>query len=163
LVAGCSHNVYFADDEGGSRGSDPAIGDHPDELSLPYALGSKIDFTLQRLDGKSQAWNVISDEPAIFAVDGIEVDGDGHLIAHGRAMGEGVAALRLLDGGGHDQRSVDVTVTVPDEARFYPHGPLRVAAPGVLSATTSVNVLGNQTAVFGIAYFRALERVYGHG
>jgi hypothetical protein len=163
LIAGCSHNVYFSDDEGGPRGNDPAVGDHPDELSLPYALGSKIDLTLERLDGRSQAWSVVSDQPGIFSVDGLDVAQEGTLVAHGRAVGEGIARLRLVDAAGHDQRCVEVTVTAPDEARLYAHGPLRIASHGPFSAVTSANVLADQTAVFAIAYFRALERVYGHG
>ena len=41
LGAGCGNNPYFSDDEGKERPS-VGLGGHSDELSLPYALGTKV-------------------------------------------------------------------------------------------------------------------------
>jgi hypothetical protein len=166
-TAGCGGNVYFSDDEGAPRPSAPAVGDHPDELSQPYVLGTKIDFTLARAHSGDGPWSVRSDSPTVFAVSGVEVQGDGSIVAHGQAMGEGAATLHALDGAGHEHRSVQVSVSTPDEARLYPHGPLRVSMQSDhvadALALTSAKVLVGGQAVFPVAYFRAGQRLYGRG
>jgi hypothetical protein len=167
LTMGCSQNLYFSDDEGAPRPGAPAIGDHPDELSLPYALGSPINLTLSRASVGDGPWSVVSDAPAVFAISGVDVDSSKNVVAHGQAMAEGSALLHMLDGLGHEHRAATVTVSAPDSAGLFPHGPLRVTAPNDSSIAAQqisvAQVLVGGVAVFPVAYFKSGQRLYGRG
>jgi hypothetical protein len=165
LAAGC-HNVYVSDDEGAPRPS-AGVGEHPDELSLPYALGTQIGFTVHNT-GEATAWQVVSDSPGVFAILSYTIQNDGTLSAQGQALAEGDARLRVLDGMGREQRSSQVSVSAADRARIFSHGDLRVlgndASANFDSAeVTDARVLVGGTAVFPVAYYKGAQRVYGRG
>lgn len=166
FAAGCGHNAYFSDDEGAPR---PAAGsgDHPDELSQPYALGTKVKVSVNRLDAaQAAAYKLVSDTPGVFSVDKITVDKTS-FIADCTAAAEGDVTIHLRDGSGGDVRTATIKVRAPDKARVYAHGPLRILgnSASVMAAAevSELRVLAGGTAVFPIAYFRGADRVYGRG
>src|SRR5438445_12631180 len=88
-LAGCGHNVYFSDDEGGPRASDSALHGHDDELSLPWAAGTRVKVALRGVDDDMSAWKVTSDKPEIVSVDRLVVDDDHRLTAELTAANAG--------------------------------------------------------------------------
>lgn len=165
VLSGCAENVYFSDDEGGPRAKG-SLGNHPDELSLPYALGTKVNLTVR--NAKDTTWKVQSDAPAVLAIDSQTMAQDGTLMAVGHALAEGNARIRVLDGGGAEKRSAQVTVQTADRARLFAHGGLRVLgndnASGYDSAeVTDTRILAGGKAVLAVAYYHGQERVYGRG
>src|SRR4051812_569835 len=88
LSAGCQENLYFSDDEGGPRHQTSATGQHDDELSLPYALGTRVGITLKGPHDRAAGWKLVSDAPNLFAVVS-SVNEHGDLSASGTALAEG--------------------------------------------------------------------------
>lgn len=168
LAAGCGKNPYFSDDEGAPRPSAPAVGEHPDELSRPYALGTAVNIAVNHLDATQAAtYQVRSDAPAILSVGKITVS-DSSLTAACTAVGEGDTVIHLVDAGGTVQRSAAITVRAPDSARLLGHGPLRVVegtpdAAAAAAAEDEVRVLTGGKGVYAVAYSRGGARVYGRG
>jgi hypothetical protein len=165
LAGGCGSNPYFSDDEGAPRAGDPTFGEHPDELSLPYALGTEVGISVKGVSNTGR-WTVVSDQPALFAVESSKVDNN-ELTVKCRALAEGEARLRLFDDHGQEQRRAQVSVSAPDRARAYAHGTLRIYGRNQSALTsaelTQATVLVGGKAAFALAYFRGSERVYGRG
>jgi hypothetical protein len=168
LAAGCTENIYFADDEGGPRHDTSATGEHDDELSNPYAVGTSVGITIKGpVAGRQSGWSIVSDNAAVFTVDS-KVDGSNNLAATGHAVAEGTARIRALDLNGKEQRSASVTVTTPTRARIFSHGQLRLVGnddPKAYDAAevSDVRVLVGGRAVFAVAYYKGDQRVYGRG
>ncbi len=166
VLAGCAENVYFSDDEGGPRATS-SLGSHPDELSLPYALDTKVNVTVRNTNGTS--WTVVSDTPAVFSIDSLSPATDGSTVtALGHALAEGSARIRVLDDKGAERRSAQVTVQAADRARLFAHADLRVLGndnpSGYDSAeVTDTRILAGGKAVLAVAYYHGQERVYGRG
>lgn len=160
----CGPNLYFDDDEGGTRQDGSPFG-HPDELSLPYAQGTRVNIAIQGIEDIG-AWQVRSDAPAVFSVDRVSLR-DRRLIAECTARAEGETGIRLLDDKGAEQRSARVRVRAPDRARLFAHGPLRIAGrqessfPG--TEVLDARILAGGKGVFAVAYYRGGERLYGRG
>jgi hypothetical protein len=167
VAVGCGgDNIYFSDDEGKPRPDVPAFGDHPDELSNPYALGSAIHVDVHHVQASQlAALAVQSDTPAVLRVDQFSVNQD-HISVDLTAVGEGMARLQVVDRGGREQHGAGIVVRAPDSARIYAHGPLRVLGRTTASLPSTVvseaRVLAGATGVFAVGYFRGTERVYGH-
>jgi hypothetical protein len=164
--SGCGHNVYFSDDEGGPRASG-GLGDHPDELSLPYALGTTVGIAVRNING-GNGWQVVSDTPDVFAIEKQMLRDDGTLAVVGHGLAEGEARLRAIDAGGHERRSAQVRVRAADRARLFAHGDLRVlgndsSANYDSAEVTEARVLTGATAVLAVGYYHGTERVYGRG
>jgi MYXO-CTERM domain-containing protein len=165
-ASGCGNNVYVSDDEGATRPGS-GLGAHPDELSLPYALGTAVALRVRNATATT-AWTVVSDTPEVFNVDGLAIEDDGTLVGQGHALAEGEARVRVLDDGGCERRAVQVRVRAADRARFFAHGDLRVlgndSSDNYASAeVTDARVLAGGKAVLAVAYYRGTERVYGRG
>jgi hypothetical protein len=160
----CGPRIYFSDDEGGPRPGGSTF-DHPDELSLPYAQGTRVNIAIRGIEDIG-AWQVRSDAPAVFSVDRVSLR-DRRLIAECTAAGEGEAGIRLLDDKGAEQRSARVRVRAPDRARLFAHGPLRIAGrqessfPG--TEVLDARILAGGKGAFAVAYYRGGERLYGRG
>ncbi len=167
LAAGCGKNPYFSDDEGAERPAASRFGDHPDELSLPYALGTQVNIAVKQFEATGGAATVRSDAPAVLRVDKVTADSSGQISAACTAVGEGETTLHLVDGQGAVQRSAVVSVRAPDAARLYAHGPIRVleqqrdALPS--AEVQEVRVLAGGQAVFAVAYLAGDTRLYGRG
>ncbi len=166
-AAGCHENSYFSDDEGGPRHDTSATGQHDDELSLPYALGTSVGISLKGPVGNATGWSVKSDTPGVFAVTS-QVDSDGNLTATGQALSEGEARISAVDENGHQQRTAQVTVRAADKARLFSHGDLRIVANDDESGydaaeVTDSRILVGGKAVFAVAYYAGAERIYGRG
>lgn len=166
LAGGCNKNPYFSDDEGAPRPSS-GLGEHPDELSLPYALGTHVNIGVKQLDSsQASSYKVTVDDPSILSVDKLDVN-DADLTAECTALAEGETTIHIEDGTGASQRQAMVSVRAPDSAKLYAHGPLRIlgndssAFPG--AEVSEVRVLAGGTAVYPVAYFRGGQRVYGRG
>ena len=166
LASGCNKNPYFSDDEGATRPS-AGLGEHPDELSLPYALGTQVGIGVKQLDsGEAASWTVVSDTPGVVSVDKIDRAADG-ITAQVTAHAEGEAVIHLKDGAGGEQRSATLSVRAPDHAKLYAHGPLRIlgddqsAFPG--AEVSELRMVAGGTAVYAVAYFRGDQRVWGRG
>ena len=124
-ASGCGKNPYFSDDEGGPR-AQGGIGGHPDELSLPYALGTRVRISVRDADRDEVAsWKIVSADPAKFAIEKLTVE-EGALHADCAAKAEGETKLRLLAGGGGELRAATITIRAPDRARAFAHGSLRI-------------------------------------
>jgi hypothetical protein len=168
LVNGCSLSIYFADDEGGPLSKGTPLDTHADNLSLPYALGTSVGLSVRQGPRDPSGWTLVSDMPAVFAVDAPTIDSAGTLSATGHALAEGSAHLRLLDAHGSERHATQIAVRAADSARFFAHGDLRVLGS---QATTQyaqaeladARVLAGGKAVVAVGYFHASERVYGRG
>lgn len=162
--AGCSGNLYLGDDEGAPRPHGSLLEAHPDELSLPYVLGTEVRVSVRGGGaGATSTWSVTSDDPAVFRVDGLETeDDDHHLVARCTAVAEGAAVVRLLDESGYERRRATVTVRAPDGARFFAQGPLRIVEEAAPEAREA-RVVSGGTGVFAVAYYRGTQRLYGRG
>ena len=167
LVGGCSGNPYFSDDEGAPRPSSSWASAHPDELSQPYALGTKVKISVKQIDSTQAAsWQVTSDTPSVLTVDKLDVDGT-NLTAECTAHAEGAVTIHLRDASGGDQRSATLTVKKPDTAKVFHHGPLRLdgndSTQFAAAEATEVRVVAGGTAVYAVAYFAGSERAFGRG
>jgi len=168
LVAGCQSGIYFSDDEGGPFASGSLFQSHADDLSLPYALGTRIALSVHQAPKDLAGWMLVSDTPTVFSVDNQMLDASGNLSATGHALADGSARVRLLDGSGTERHATAVEVRAADTAKFYAHGDLRVlggAASTMYSEAelADARVLAGGKAVIAVGYFHASERVYGHG
>ncbi|MSP61711.1 MAG: hypothetical protein EXR72_15530 [Myxococcales bacterium] len=166
LLAGCNKNPYFSDDEGAPRPGS-SVGEHPDELSTPYALGTKVNIAIKQIDASEAAtFQFKSDNPSVLSIDQM-IAKDGQLSALCSATGEGETRLHLLDGKGGEARSAAVSVRAPDRARLFAHGPLRILGreESQLAAAEvkEARVLVGGKAVFAVAYYRSDQRLYGRG
>lgn len=168
LIAGCQGGIYFTDDEAGPSSSGSLFAPRHDAVSLPYALGTRVVLTAHETPQDLAGWSFVSDTPDIFAVAPLPLDSSGVLQATGHALAEGEARLRLLDAHGNERHAVQVQVRAADSAQLFAHGDLRVLgdeaeAQYQTAQVTDARVLAGGKAVFGVAYFHAGQRVYGHG
>jgi hypothetical protein len=165
LCAGCGNNPYLNDDEGAAQPSVPALGEHPDHLSLPYAAGAQIGMSAP----KSEAdWQLRSDTPTVFSVGKLSFDkSSGTLNADCTAGVPGQARLTLVDGSGAEQRAATIVVKAPDGAKLIAHGPARLlGGPGadpLAAEITEARVVTGATGVVAVAYFSGVERLFGRG
>src|SRR4051794_40427430 len=97
LLGGCGNELYLGDDQGAPRPGGEVPGERPDELGLPYALGTKVRISVQGPGAQETgAWLMRSDAPAVLVIDKLAVE-DQRLVAECTATGEGQARIRLLD------------------------------------------------------------------
>lgn len=154
---GCNTTPGLTDDEGSES----------EGLSRPYARGTTVnlrvtDATVAQSD---TTWQIVSDNPAVFAVDGITID-NGALIAVGRALADGDTTVRVV----HDGKTVVTEAAVvrsANQARIYTHASFRISGrtDTALAAAqlSSATVLVNGKASFAIAYFSDSDRLFGRG
>jgi hypothetical protein len=166
-LTGCGENIYFSDDEGGTRHQKSASGQHDDDLSLPYALGTRLNVDVRGPVGNAAGWKLSSDAPNILAVTS-KVNDDGTLHGELQALAEGDTWLRVRDGSGGEQHAALVTVRAADRARLFSHGDLRVVANDSADAfdaaeVSDIHVLAGGKAVLAVAYYRGSVRLYGRG
>jgi hypothetical protein len=168
LIGGCTENIYFSDDEGGPHNQKSATGDHIDELSLPYALGTSVGITMKGPVGDAHGWKVVSDAPAIFTVTS-KINDDGSINATGSAMAEGDTRIRAFDANGTERRSAAVSVRAADHARLFSHGELRIVANDDPKGYDAAEVFGEVVVIAGgkgvlaVTYYKGTQRVYGRG
>jgi hypothetical protein len=166
VAGGCGGNAYLTDDEGAPDPKGSPLGEHPDELSSPYALGTKVKIFARRGDDSLPGWSIRSDSPAVLRVDKVVIE-QNKPTAECTAVGEGEARIVLIDETGAEARSATVSVLAADRARAYDHGALRILGRKEESfAQTEVQeprILAGGKAVFPVAYFRGAQRVYGRG
>jgi hypothetical protein len=166
FAAGCGRNLYFSDDEGGPRYSRSWRGEHPDELSRPYVLGTRVRITVRGTDEPMDDWQVRSDAPAVFSIDKLGLE-ERRLVAECSALGEGQATLRLYDGAGTERHSATVTIRSPDRARLYAHGPLRILGREEssleMTEVREARVLTGSKGVYAVTYHLGAQRLYGRG
>src|SRR5262245_56205556 len=97
--SGCSSdNPFLSDDEGAQRPDSSLFGDHPDELSLPYANGTKVNIELKRPGDTSQLaqWTAESSNTSVLVVEKTSTENN-RLVFSCRAVGAGETTLRVLD------------------------------------------------------------------
>lgn len=166
LVVGCGPSIYLSDDEGGPRANGSLVSGHPNELSSPYALGTRLLIAVHGTSQDMTGWQLRSDAPDVLRVDGNTVQ-EKVLTATCTAAAEGQTVLRLLDAKGGEVRSGPVVVKTPDRARLFAHGPLRLldrkASALAPSEIKEARILSGGKAVFAVAYFKGDERLFGHG
>jgi hypothetical protein len=164
-LTGCGENIYFSDDEGAPRHQASATGAHDDDLSTPYALGTRVNVDVK--NGGAAGWKITSDAPSVLAVVS-KVDDDGSLHGELQALSEGDTWLRVRDAGGGEQHAALVTVRAPDHARLFSHGDLRIVANDSADAydaaeVSDIHVLAGGKAVLAVAYYKGNVRLYGRG
>jgi hypothetical protein len=167
MASGCANNMFFSDDEGADHPKAGLTGEHPDELSLPYAQGSAIKISIGNVDREGiKGLKITTDSEAVLKIDKLTVN-DNSVTADCTAAGEGETMIRLTDGNGAERRAAPITVKTADRARVFAHGLVRVAGreePTLASAEVSeIRALTGGKAAYAVAYFRGTERLYGHG
>lgn len=170
LLLGCSSGPYLEDDEGGPRQDSSGLGAHPDNLSLPYAQGTKVRISV-RSGGSAvmRAWQLRSDNPAVLTVDKLSVDSGTAqaLTADCTAVGAGDTTLHLQDDSGAERRQATVSVAVPDRVRVLAHGALRLIeqtqSEALKAEVKEARILTGSQGVFAIIYQRGEQRLYGRG
>lgn len=161
FATGCESKPRFVDDEGMTHVLEPSS----DELSLPYARGTRVGIEVSSGHPKA-TWTITSDAPAIFAIEERTFD-NGILHVVGHAAAEGSTEIRLRDGGGEELHHATVTIKAANQARVYGHGALRLggrdeAALQGAQLTNAAIVTGGKGA-FALVYYRDQERLYGRG
>lgn len=170
VILGCGSGPYLEDDEGGPRQDSSGLGSHPDNLSLPYAQGTKVRIAV-RSGGSTNmsAWQLRSDNPAVLSVDKLNVDSgtSQSLSADCTAVGAGETTLHLLDDSGAERRQAAVSVGIPDRVRVLAHGALRLAeqtqSEALKAEVTEARILTGSQGVFALIYQRGEQRLYGRG
>jgi hypothetical protein len=168
-LSGCGPGPYLEDDEGGPRQGGSLLGSHPDNLSQPYAQGTKVRITLYTGGDAATGWQLRSDNPAVLSVD--DLDGSGSattsIVADCTARGAGDTVLRMLDSAGSERHHAAVQVVVPDRLRVLAHGPLRLVEQNAAAAATTevmeARVLTGSHGVFALVYYHGTDRAYGRG
>lgn len=152
---GCNTKPGLTDDEGSES----------DGLSRPYARGTTVNLRVTDASPDT-TWQIVSDNPAIFAVEGVALD-NGALTAVGRAVADGETTVRVVDEDGKTVVTETAVVRAANQARIYTHASFRISgrtdtalAAAQLSAAT---VLVNGKASFAIAYFSDSDRLFGRG
>lgn len=152
---GCNTKPGLTDDEGSES----------DGLSRPYARGTTVNLRVTDASPDT-TWQIVSDNPGIFAVEGIALD-NGTLTAIGRAVADGETTVRVVDEDGKTVVTESAVVRSANQARIYTHASFRISgrtdtalAAAQLSAAT---VLVNGKASFAIAYFSDSDRLFGRG
>lgn len=170
VLLGCGSSPYLEDDEGGPRQGSSGLGVHPDNLSLPYAQGTKVRIAVRSGGATNMsAWQLRSDNPAVLSVDKLSVDSGTApaLTADCTAVGAGETTLHLIDDSGAERRQAEVSVAVPDRVRVLAHGALRLVeqtqSEALKAEVQEARILTGGQGIFALIYQRGEQRLYGRG
>lgn len=136
-----------------------------DALHSPYVRGTKVALLAHSSDKEPdfRGWSIVTSDPAVFRIDDSAVDPDGRgLTAHGQAVGEGTASLRLLDDRGHEVGRGVAEVLVPDQVELDAHGSLILGRDDE-AAVAEARVVENGEATYLVRYFRGGRELHGNG
>ncbi|HEU4734435.1 MAG TPA: MYXO-CTERM sorting domain-containing protein [Kofleriaceae bacterium] len=136
-----------------------------DDLHSPYVRGARVTLFAHSSDDGADfhGWSIASSDPAVFRVDdsAVETGGEG-LVAHGQAVGEGTARLRLLDDRGHEVGGGVAEVRVPDRVELAAHGSLILGRDDE-AAVSEARVVEGGEATYLVRYFRDGRELHGNG
>ena len=136
-----------------------------DNLHSPYVRGTKVTVFAHSSDDHPNfaGWSIASSDPGVFRIDDavLETDGGG-VAAHGQAVAEGTAQLRLLDGRGHEVGRGVAEVVVPDRVELDAHGSLILGRDDE-AAVTEARVVEDGEATYLVRYFRGGRELHGNG
>ena len=136
-----------------------------DDLHSPYVRGTKVTLFAHSSDDHPDfsGWLIESSDPAVFRINDSAVESDGRgLVAHGQAMTEGTAKLRLLDRRGHEVGHGVAEVLVPDRAELEAHGSLILGRDDEAPVGEARVVEGGE-ATYLVRYFRGDRELHGNG
>lgn len=135
-----------------------------DHLHSPYVRGTKVMVFAHMSDDKPDfsGWSIVSSDPAVFRIIDSAVDGNGGLAAHGEAIGEGTAELRLLDRSGDEVGHGVAEVLVPDRVELAAHGSLILGRDDE-AAVVEARVVEGGKATYLVRYLRGDRELHGNG
>jgi hypothetical protein len=136
-----------------------------DDLHSPYVQGAKVTLFAHSSDDNPEfrGWSIVSSDPAVFRIDDSAVDPDSNgLASHGQAVGEGTAALRLLDDRGHEVGHGVAEVLVPDRIELDAHGSLILGRDDE-AAVGEARMVEDGEATYLVRYFRDDRELHGNG
>jgi MYXO-CTERM domain-containing protein len=136
-----------------------------DDLHSPYVRGTRVALFAHSSDKEPnfRGWSIETSDPAVFRIDDSAADPDGHgLAAHGQAVGEGTAELRLLDDRGHEVGRGLAEVRVPDRVELDAHGSLILGRDDE-AAVAEARVVAGGEATYLVRYFREGRELHGNG
>ena len=135
-----------------------------DNLHSPYVRGTKVTVFAHSSDDHPDfsGWSIASSDPAVFRITDSAVEGNGELAAHGQAIGEGTARLRLLDRGGDEVGHGVAEVLVPDRVELDAHGSLILGREDE-AAVGEARVVEGGEATYLVRYFRGDRELHGNG
>lgn len=162
---GCSATYSMTDDVDVTWDFGVTLSRFDDDLHVPYVRGAKVTVFAHASDDDVDfaGWSIASTDPGVFRIDDSAVDGDGDtLVAHGRAMAEGEAALRLLDHRGREVGRGVAVVRVPDRVELDAHGSLILGRDDE-APVDEARVVAGGTATYLVRYFAGGQQLHGNG
>jgi hypothetical protein len=135
------------------------------DLHTPYVLGTKVTVFAHGSDDKQdfRGFTIDSSDASVFRIADSAVSSDGRsLAAHGQAMGEGTATLRLLDSKGHEVGRGFAEVLAPDQIGLYAHGSLILGRDDE-AKVNELRVVTGGLATYLVRYFRGGRELHGNG
>lgn len=164
-LGACGPTYHMTDDVDLTWDFELTLSRFDDDLHSPYVRGARVTlFAHSSDDGERFAgWSIESSDPEVFRVDdsAVEAGGDG-LVAHGQAVGEGTARLRLLDDRGREVGRGVAEVRVPDRVELAAHGSLILGRDDE-AVVSEARVVEGGEATYLVRYFRDGRELHGNG
>lgn len=166
LLAACAPDFTLRDGE--AAPAPPTLRDrYEDGLSRNYVVGTQVRLYIEPHGAvDTSRWWVRSDNAAVFRVDRMRDQSDSGLkarIAECTALAPGAAELRIVDEREVVRAKTPVAVDVPDRATLYAQAQLRLSGLGPDAEVREARILVGGKGVFGVAYFRGAQRLFGSG
>jgi hypothetical protein len=136
-----------------------------DDLHSPYVRGTKVAVFAHSSDKQPnfRGWSIVTSDPTVFRIDDSAAEPDGRgLVAHGQAVAEGTASLRLLDDHGHEVGRGVAEVLVPDRVELDAHGSLILGRDDE-APVAEARVVESGEATYLVRYFRGGRELHGNG
>jgi hypothetical protein len=137
-----------------------------DDLHTPYVKGAPVTIYVDSDDDDTdmRGWTLVSSDPNVFRIDGLEVSPTepDELRAYGVAAGEGVATLTVLDDHGEVIGDGVAEVLAPDRIQLLAHGFILIDREGE-APVSELRVLEGGTATYLVRYFRGDRELRGNG
>src|SRR5262245_12750658 len=164
-VAGCSPTYSMTDDIDLTWDFTLTPTRFEDNLHSPYVRGTRVTVFAHSSDDhpKFAGWTIVSSDPGVFRIDDNVLAPDGgEVSAHGQAVAEGTAQLRLLDSRGHEVGRGQAEVVVPDRVELDAHGSLILGRDDE-APVTEARVVAQGEATYLVRYFRGNRELHGNG